>query len=145
MYVFSIKKILLIIHRFHMVKRVLVLGILSLLFVASCAERKADPAKIEEAAKLFANKDFEKGVTILDDLAKSSPNDEALKKARVEAHITYGNYFMYESLLPPKEKYPSALRQYRIASDIDPANVEAKQNISLIEGIYNQMGRVVPN
>jgi len=45
---------------------------------------------------------------------------------------------------PRKKKYPSALRQYRLVATIDPANAEAKQNINLIEGIYNQMGRPIP-
>ncbi len=128
-----------------MVRSVLVLSVLCLLLVASCGEKKADPSKIEEAAKLVTNKDFEKGIAMFDDMRKSSPNDELLKKAQVIAHIKYGNYLMYDSTLPPKEKYPSALRQYRMAAAIEPTNAEAKQNINLIEGIYNQMGRTVPN
>ena len=51
---------------------------------------------------------------------------------------------MYESSLPPKEKYPAALKQYRFVATIDPSNAEAKQNISLVEGIYSQMGRPIP-
>ncbi len=128
-----------------MVRSILVLSVLCLLLVASCGEKKADPSKIDEAAKLVTNKEFEKGIAMFDDMRKSSPNDELLKKAQVIAHIKYGNYLMYESTLPPKEKYPSALRQYRMAAAIEPANAEAKQNINLIEGIYNQMGRAVPN
>jgi tetratricopeptide (TPR) repeat protein len=128
-----------------MAPRVLVLSALYVLLVAGCAEKKADPAKIDEATKLITGKQFEKGIAILDNLAKSSPNDEVLKKTLVDAHVQYGNYFMYESTFPPKEKYPSALRQYRIVAELDPKNVEAKQNISLIEGIYSQMGRTIPN
>lgn len=128
-----------------MVRSILVLSVLCLFLVASCGEKKADPSKIGEATKLVTNKDFEKGIAMLDDMGKSSPNDEVLKKAQVDAHIKYGNYLMYESTLPPKEKYPSALRQYRMAVAIEPTNAEAKQNINLIEGIYNQMGRTVPN
>ncbi len=128
-----------------MVRSILVLSVLCLLLVASCGEKKADPSKIEEAGKLVTNKDFEKGIAMFDEMGKSSPNDELLKKAQVIAHIKYGNYLMYESTLPPKEKYPSALRQYRMAAAIEPTNAEAKQNISLIEGIYNQMGRTIPN
>jgi Flp pilus assembly protein TadD len=128
-----------------MVRSILVLSVLCLLLVVSCGEKKADPSKIGEATKLVTNKDFEKGIAMLDGMGKSSPSDEVLKKAQVNAHIMYGNYFMYESTLPPKEKYPSALRQYRMATAIEPTNAEAKQNINLIEGIYNQMGRTVPN
>jgi hypothetical protein len=127
-----------------MLKKLLAFSILSLLFAAGCGEKKADPAKIDEATRLIANKDFEKGIAMIDDLGKSSPSDELVKKAQIDAHLKYANYFMYESTLPPKEKYPSALRQYRLVATIDPANDEAKQNINLIESIYNQMGRPVP-
>jgi tetratricopeptide (TPR) repeat protein len=109
-----------------------------------CGEKKADPAKIEEANKLVASKDFEKGVDMLDDMAKASPSDEMVKKAQISAHMQYANYFMYETNLPPKEKYPSALEQYRFVAAIDPGNSEAKQSINLIEGIYSQMGRPIP-
>ena len=119
-------------------------AMLLLLFAAGCGEKKADPAKIDEAAKLIANKDFEKGIALIDDLGKASPSDEVVKKEQVDAHMKYANFLMYESLLPPKEKYPSALRQYRFVATIDPTNSEAKENINLIEGIYSQMGRPIP-
>jgi hypothetical protein len=127
-----------------MIKKLLAYSILSLLFAAGCGEKKADPAKIDAAAKLIANKDFDKGIALVDDLGKSSPNDEQVKKVQIDAHLKYANFLMYESLLPPKEKYPSALRQYRLVATIDPANAEAKENINMIEGIYNQMQRPVP-
>jgi len=127
-----------------MSRRFLLLAALSFLFISGCGEKKADPAKIDEASKLIAGKDFDKGIPMIDDMAKSSPSDEAVKKAQISAHMQYANYFMYESSLPPKEKYPSALKQYRFVATIDPTNAEAKQNISLIEGIYSQMGRPIP-
>ena len=127
-----------------MIKKLVAFSILSLLFAAGCGEKKADPAKIDEATKLIDNKDFEKGIAMIDDLGKASPSDELVKKAQVDAHMKYANFLMYESLLPPKEKYPSALHQYKLVATIDPSNAEAKQNINLIEGIYNQMGRPVP-
>ncbi len=127
-----------------MTKKLLAFSILSMLFAAGCGEKKADPAKIDEATKLIDNKDFEKGIAMIDDIGKASPSDELVKKAQVDAHMKYANFLMYESLLPPKEKYPSALRQYRLVATIDPDNAEAKQNINLIEGIYNQMGRPIP-
>ena len=120
-------------------------ALLLLLVASGCGEKKVEPAKLDEAVKLIEKKEYEKAVALLDELGKSSPSDEALKKVRVDCYLKYGNYFMYESVAPPKEKYPSALHQYRLAAAIDPTNTEAKQNIQLIEGIYNQMGRPVPN
>lgn len=128
-----------------MLRKILALGAIVLLSVSGCGEKKADPAKVGEAIRLIDNKEFEKGIALLDDLARSSPSDETLKKTQAQGHVKYGNYFMYESTLPPKEKYPSALRQYRTAAALDPANEEAKQNIGLIEGTYNQTGRTIPN
>ncbi|HTR82197.1 MAG TPA: hypothetical protein VMM58_11260 [Bacteroidota bacterium] len=127
-----------------MYRKFLILGVLSLLFVGGCGEKKADPAKLDEVAKLIGAKNFDKGVPMIDEMAKESPSDPAVKKAQIDAHMQYANYFMYESTLPPKEKYPSALRQYRLVASIDPTNTEAQQNINLIEGIYNQMGRPIP-
>ncbi len=127
-----------------MIKMMLAYSILSLLFAAGCSEKKADPAKIDEATKFIADKNFEKGIALVDDLGKSNPNDELVKKAQIDAHMKYANFLMYESVLPPKEKYPSALRQYRLVAAIDPGNAEAKENINMIEGIYNQMGRPIP-
>ncbi len=127
-----------------MIKKLMLFSVLSLAFAAGCGEKKADPAKIDEATKLIAAKDFDKGIAMIDDLGKASPSDELVKKAQVDGHLKYANFLMYESLLPPKEKYPSALRQYRLVASIDPSNGEAKDNIKLIEGIYNQMGRPIP-
>ena len=127
-----------------MSRKLLLFAALFFFGIFGCGEKKADPAKIEEANKLIASKDFDKGIPMIDDMAKSSPSDEMVKKAQVSAHMQYANYFMYESSLPPKEKYPSALKQYRFVAEIDPTNTEAKQNINLIEGIYSQMGRPIP-
>lgn len=127
-----------------MTRLFLMLCVFSLVFAAGCGEKKADPAKLDQAAKLINNKEYEKGIAMLDDMGQASPSDGVVRAARVDAHMKYANYFMYESSLPPKEKYPSALKQYRLVTEIDPANNEAKQNISLIEGIYSQMGRPIP-
>ena len=79
-----------------MSRRFLLLAALSFLFISGCGEKKADPAKIDEASKLIAGKDFDKGIPMIDDMAKSSPSDEAVKKAQISAHMQYANYFMYE-------------------------------------------------
>ena len=127
-----------------MIRKFLIVAALFSFLLPGCGEKKADPAKIDEASKLIAAKDFDKGIPMIDGLAKDSPSDPTVKKAQIDAHMQYANYFMYESTLPPKEKYPSALRQYRMVATLDPSNTEAQQNINLIEGIYNQMGRPVP-
>lgn len=125
-------------------KYVFAVVVLMLAVVVGCGGKKADPAEIQKANNALAKGDFESGVAILDSLAKESPNDDALKQARADAHMKYGDYLMYDSPLPPHQKYPGALRQYRIVASLDPSNQQAKQNINMIESIYNQMGRPIP-
>ncbi len=44
-----------------------------------------------------------------------------------------------------KVKYPDALRLFREALKVDPANADAQKNEDLIESIYKQMKRPIPN
>lgn len=44
----------------------------------------------------------------------------------------------------PRLKYRAALGDFRRALKLDSANAKAKQNVALIEGIYQSMGRPVP-
>jgi hypothetical protein len=72
------------------------------------------------------------------------PKDEKAKKAYVEATVKLGTATMMSPDLPPREKYRGALAFYREALKVDPSNAEANNNKKLIEGIYKQMGRPVP-
>ncbi len=125
-------------------KLTFIIVFLSLATLIGCSEKKADPAQIQKANDAIAQGNFEGGVATLDSLAKESPNDDALKRARADAHMKYANYLMYDSPLPPHQKYPGALKQYRVVVSLDPANQEAKQDINMIESIYQQMGRPIP-
>lgn len=87
--------------------------------------------KFDEAAKLLEAED-----------AKAKPGKPNPPLA--EAHVVLGNGYMYEESLPPFQKYPAALRQFRAALKYDPDNKKAKQNIATIEGIYKSMGRPIP-
>jgi hypothetical protein len=71
------------------------------------------------------------------------PKDAKLKKAYEEAALGYGLGCMYGDL-PPREKYVSALRYLRETVKINPKNKVAKEQISMIESIYKQMGRPIP-
>jgi hypothetical protein len=87
--------------------------------------------KFEEAAKLLESEG-----------AKAKPGKPNPQLA--EAHVVLGNGYMYEESLPPFQKYPAALRQFRAALKFDSENKKAKQNIATIEGIYKSMGRPIP-
>jgi hypothetical protein len=51
---------------------------------------------------------------------------------------------MYNSPMSPKEKYPKALALYREVVKLDPTNDQAKNAVDMIESIYRQMGRPIP-
>jgi hypothetical protein len=68
----------------------------------------------------------------------------ANKKQLVEAAYTYGNTMMNDPELPPRVKYRAALKQFRRALALDPSHAGSKKNKEMIESIYRQMGRPVP-
>lgn len=70
--------------------------------------------------------------------------DAKVKSAYVTATVKYATGTMLADSLTPREKYAGALRLYREALKVDPTNKEALNNKELIEGIYKQMGRPVP-
>jgi tetratricopeptide (TPR) repeat protein len=73
-----------------------------------------------------------------------NPNDAAAKKQLADALYQNANYYMYNSSLGPKEKYPKALALYRQTLKLDPSNSGAQEAVGMIESIYRQMGREVP-
>lgn len=74
---------------------------------------------------------------------KASGN-EAAKKAYVDAKVKLATETMLDPNLPPREKYPKALKLYREVLEMDPKNEEAKVNSQQIVDIYKSMGRPVP-
>jgi hypothetical protein len=114
------------------------------LVFGGCSGKNSDAAKIADAGKAIDAGEFEKGVALLDALGKDNPGDPAVKKARVDGYMKYANHLMFASNLPPKQKYSTALKMYRNVVALDPTNEEAKKNAGMIEGIYTQMGRPIP-
>jgi len=103
----------------------------------------ANPKVADAQAKVKAGK-FEEAIAVLEPAYKTNPKDAEVSKALADAHLKYGDSFMYNEQLPPRQKYRPALKQYREVLAIDPANKDAKSKVSLIEGIYKQMGMPVP-
>jgi tetratricopeptide (TPR) repeat protein len=126
-------------------KHFLILSAIAALMIFGCSEKKADAEKLNHANALVNTGHYEEGLNLLDQLAKESPSDVALKQSLVSGHLKYANFFMYNDSLPPKVKYPSALGEYRKVLKIDPSNESAKQNADMIINIYHSMGREVPN
>lgn len=99
---------------------------------------------VDEAKTLMKDKKFEEAVAVLEPALKATPNDGAVKKTMAEALMGNGDAYTYNDKLPPFRKYPVALKSYRRVLEFDKTNQKAKDNISMIEGIYKSMGRPVP-
>jgi tetratricopeptide (TPR) repeat protein len=112
-------------------------------FAAAAMLMAASPKVTEAQAKVKAGK-FEEALAILDPAYKASPKDAEITKALAETHLKYGDSFMYNEALPPRQKYRPALKQYREVLTFDPKNKDAQDKIKLIEGIYKQMGMPIP-
>lgn len=104
----------------------------------------AAAAAVEQAKKQMADKKFDQAVATLESAHKAKPKSTEIHKALGEAHLAKGESLMYNEALPPRQKYPGALRAYREVLKYDKENAKAKQQIATIEGIYKQMGRPVP-
>lgn len=103
----------------------------------------ADSA-VEGARKKITEKKYDEAITLLETAHKAKPQSAELKKALGDAYLAKGDSFMYNDALPPRMKYPTALRAYREVLKYDKENKKAKQGIATIEGIYKSMGRPVP-
>lgn len=111
--------------------------------LAAMMAAAANPKVAEAQAKVKAGK-FEEAIAVLGPAHKANPKDAEVSKALAETHLKYGDSFMYNEQLPPRQKYRPALKQYREVLTIDPAHKDAGAKVKLIEGIYKQMGMPIP-
>ena len=103
----------------------------------------AADAVVDSARKQIAAKKYDEAITQLEAAHKAKPRAE-VKNALVDALLAKGDSFMYNDALPPRMKYPTALRAYRDVLKYDKENKKARSGIDTIEGIYKSMGRPVP-
>ena len=103
----------------------------------------ADPA-VDKAKKDVAAKNYDAAITALEAAHKKNPKSAEVQSALVDALLAKGDSFMQNDAVPPRVKYPTALKAYRQVLQYDKANKKAQQNIATIEGIYKSMGRPVP-
>ena len=74
---------------------------------------------------------------------KKKPNPK-LRSQLAEADYQYGHALMMDNALSPRLKYRQSLAALRQALKLNPQHKQAKADKDLIEGIYRQMGRPVP-
>lgn len=104
-----------------------------------------DPKVVTEAQAMTKAGKHTEAIALLEGALKTSPKDAvAIKAALASANLALGDATMANEQLPPRGKYPVALRAYRKVLEFDKSNKKAAQNIATIEGIYKSMGRPVP-
>ena len=96
---------------------------------------------VEDAQKLMKDGKFDDAITMLE---KADTKQPAVTKALVQAHTGKADFFMNNAQVPPREKYTTALREYRKVLTYDKTNKHAADSIKTIEDIYKSMGREVP-
>ena len=116
--------------------------VLSFVFAAASL-LAADPA-VTQAKKELAAKNYDAAITGLQVATKANPKSAEIKATLVEALLAKADSIMYNEALPPRAKYPEALRNYRQVLTVDKENQKAKASISTIENIYKSMGRPIP-
>ena len=114
------------------------------LAAAAAATMWAANPSLQEAKKQIAAKRYDEAIVSLEKAHKAEPKSAEVQKAFADAYTGQGDTFMYNAALPPRMKYPQALKSYRKALEYDKTNKKAQTGISTIENIYKSMGRPIP-
>ena len=81
----------------------------------------------------------------LDLLREADQNDNEVQQMQETIHMNYALYLTYEAEhLGMTERMPDALRHYRRVLEFNPDHEQAQEEIDQIEGIYEQLGRDIP-
>ncbi len=75
---------------------------------------------------------------------KAKPKDAALRNKVADAYYLLGHDMMMSPILDRKVKYRGALANFRIALKYNPKQSQAAGEKNMIEAIYRQMGRPIP-
>jgi tetratricopeptide (TPR) repeat protein len=105
----------------------------------ACTLMAAD-ATVDAAKKNITAKKYDEAIAQLEK-AKQTPE---VKKTLADAYLAKGDSMMYNDAMPPRVKYPGALKAYREVLKYDKDNKKAHENVATIEGIYKSMGRPIP-
>src|SRR4051812_34239520 len=104
----------------------------------------AADSSVDKAKKQIAAKQYDEAIVTLEGAQKANPKSPEVRKALADAYLGKGDSMMYNESLPPRMKYPGALKAYRQVLQYDKDNKKAHDGINTIEGIYKSMGRPIP-
>ena len=104
----------------------------------------AADAAVQQAKKQIAEKKYDDAITALETAYKKNPKSTEIKQTLADAYLAKGDSLMNDEQMPPRMKYPGALRAYRQVLTYDKDNKKAQSQIATIEGIYKSMGRPIP-
>lgn len=124
-------------------------GIRTLAVLLSClvligsasAQFMGEKEKKAEKTKIAA---LEKSYKAAKAISAKAPKDAKKRTAYVKATNAYGYAVMTAASIPPKDKYPRALKLYRESQKVAPGDVDSKKWVKTIEDIYRSMGRPIP-
>lgn len=126
-------------------KKLLSVFIIAALYITACNNETAEaPEDIVSAVQHYNETDqYDDAFEVLgSSLAKEHEHYEQL---RLATHLNYALYLTYEAeQVPMTQRMPDALRHFRRVLELDPQNERAEAEIALIESIYNQLGRDIP-
>jgi len=120
-----------------------------ILLIASCSSEPATestaqaPATLRGVVELAIEQDrYEDALTALAAADSTAPERTDLLFA---AHLTYGRWIMNnQNTQQMGQTMPQALRHLRRAQQLFPGEPQSLELINLIEGIYKQMNRPIP-
>ncbi|MBP3192848.1 hypothetical protein [Natronogracilivirga saccharolytica] len=119
-----------------------ILSLLLAIVIAFAAGCSPDSESTEQAVNQLSEEgEFEEAL----DLARTKADETGDETLLIETHLAYANYLTHEAdHLAMGERMGDALAHYRRVLELDETNSQAQSHIELIEGIYDQMGRDVP-
>jgi tetratricopeptide (TPR) repeat protein len=107
------------------------------------AETDISGLPLQQQIQVLIDRDqYEEALEILRNADQENPQVKQLQR---DAHLLYGLWLTYSAdTVQMSERMGGALRHYRRVLELDPENTRAKVEIDQIEGIYEQMGRPIP-
>lgn len=110
--------------------------------IGSCSE-SPEPQSLEtRITQHLDQNEYEEALSLLNEADEDTAE---VRRLKIRTHLAYATYLTHEAdHMDMSERMSNALRHFRRVLELDEHNNRARKNIELIEGIYRQMGRDIP-